>query len=369
MSNFLKRSILVLALTSTLTAQAVTSRVKDLSFFLGAQKNQLFGIGIVAGLNNDGDKNLTSTLASMANVLQQFGINLPASVLSSKNIALVMVTADLPDSSKVGNKFDVTVAAIGDAKSLQGGILQSTLMFGLDKEVYATAQGALTIGGFSLGNSGAGGASVQKNHPTAGQAINGGQVVKTVPVNVVRNESIDIVLNERDYTTAARMAEAINLKYSGSSLALDAATVRVKIPDTYLTAHVQFLGELEAIEVRPDTPARIILNERTGTIVVTARVKISSGAVSHGSIVVKIAESLDVSQPSPFAQQGTTQVTPRTDTQVTEEKSRLKAFPEMPTVDRIANVLNELGATPRDMMAIFQAMKQAGLLQAELITQ
>jgi flagellar P-ring protein precursor FlgI len=369
MSNLLKRSILILALTSTLTAQAVTSRVRDLAFFLGAQNNQLFGIGIVAGLNNDGDKNLVPTLASMANVLQTFGITLPASALSSKNIALVMVTANLPDGAKPGNTIDVTVAAMGDAKSLQGGVLQNTLLFGLDKDVYATAQGAVTIGGFSLGTGGAGGASVQKNHPTTGQVINGGNVQKTVPVTLVRNESVDIILNEKDYTTAARMAEAINAKYSGSSQAMDASTVRVKIPDTYQTVPVDFVAQLQAIELTPDTPARIILNERTGTIVVTGRVKISSCAVSHGNIVVKIAESLDVSQPSPFAQVGTTQVTPRTDLQVTEEKARLKAFPEMPTIDKIANSLNEMGATPRDMMAIFQAMKQAGALHAELRTE
>ncbi len=364
MRHLLRNSLLALALMSTLTAQAVTSRIKDLAFVLGAQENQLFGIGLVAGLNNDGDKNLVSTLASMANVFQQFGITLPASTLSSKNVALVMVTAEIPADQKPGNKIDVTVSAIGDAKSLQGGVLVQTYLYGADKEVYATAQGAVTVGGFSLGNAGG---NVQKNHPTTAQVVSGGFVVKTIPSTTVRNDAIDLVLRERDFSTAARMAEAINVKYSGSSHAMDGTTVRVKIPDTYQTLPVAFIAQLEALEVTPDSRAVIILNERTGTIVVTSRVKISSCAVAHGNIVVKIADTLDVSQPSPFAQVGQTAVTPRTDTAVSEDKARLKAFPEMPTVDKIANYLNEMGATPRDMMAIFEAMKQAGALQAELI--
>jgi flagellar P-ring protein FlgI len=364
MAKLIAKFIVVLVLTSSLTAQAFLVRLGNLAFPLGSRDNQLFGIGLVSGLANDGDKNPNYTLQSLANTFQSIGISVPAQSISSKNVAVVQVTATIRGGMKSGNKLDVTVAAMGDAKSLQGGVLMQTLLYGIDKKVYATAQGPLAVGGFSLGNSGA---NVQKNHPTTAQIINGASVEREIPETIVRDNSISYVLREPNFTTAARMAEAINVKYPGSSHAESQTTVRVKIPDTYQTAYVDFIAQLEAVEVDPGIPATIVLNERTGTIVATAAIKISSCAVSHGNIVVKIADTPEASQPSPFAQTGQTVVTTRTDVGVTEDKVRLKALPDMPSIERVAALMNEIGATPRDMMAIFEAMKQAGALQAELV--
>lgn len=360
-------TVVAAALLSGQAAHALGVRLGNIATPLGHMDNQLYGIGLVAGLANDGDKNPNYTLQSLANVFQDIGITVPAQSISSKNVAVVLVTATVPPGLKPGNKIDVTVAAMGDAKSLQGGVLLLTQLYGPNKQPYATAQGPLAIGGFSLGSAGAGGANVQKNHPTTGQIIDGAIVQREIPVTLVRDNSIAIVLREQNFSTAARVAEAINAKFPGSSHAESSSTVRVKIPEPYLTAHIDFIAQLEAIEVEPNVPARIIINERTGTIVATAPIKISSCAVSHGNIVVRVAETLEVSQPSAFAQVGQTQVVPRTDTQVTEDKARLRALPEMPSIEKVAAYLNDLGATPRDMMAIFEAMKQAGALQAELV--
>lgn len=367
MNTLRSRLLSTLILAFALTGQAIQVRVRDLAFVYHAQDNQLIGYGLVTGLNNDGDKNLAFTLQSIANFLQKFGLTLPATALSSKNAAAVMVTADIPPFAKTGSRIDVTVSALGDAKSLQGGVLLITPLAGVDGKMYATAQGPLALGGFSLGAGGAGGATVQKNHPTTAQIINGALVVEEIAVNMVHNDSIDLVLKDPDFTTSARLAEAINAKYPSSSHAIDGAKISVKIPDTYRTAPVDFIGQLWAIDVTPDTPARIILNEKTGTIVATSRIKIAACAVTHANIIVKTSETLDVSQPSPFAQTGQTVTTPRTDVQVTEERGKLKALPDLPTVERVAAALNEMGVTSRDIMSIFETMKQAGALQAELI--
>jgi flagellar P-ring protein precursor FlgI len=233
--------------------------------------------------------------------------------------------------------------------------------------VYAVAQGEVSVGGFSAGVDGGGGASVQKNHPTTGQIINGALVEGEIPATIVRNNYVELMLREPDFTSAARLAEAINEKFADSAEAVDSTSVRVKLPENAEATPVDFIARLEALEITPDAPARIIINERTGTIVATSRIKISSCAVSHGNLTITITSTLDVSQPSPFSQTGTTEVTPRTDTKVSESKASLVPLPELPTVEKVASALNALGVTPRDMMSIFQAMKQAGALQAELL--
>lgn len=361
------RAATILAFAFALNVSAIQVRVRDVAFILGAQDNQLVGIGLVAGLANDGDKDPAYTLQSLQNTFQSFGIALPAAQLTAKNVAVVLVTANIPPDQKKGSKIDVTVAAMGDAKSLQGGVLMQTLLYGADRNVYATAQGPIAVGGFSLGNAGAGGANVQKNHPTTGQIIGGAIVQAEIPSTRVHGDSIFVVLREQDFSSAARMAEKINEKFPNTSQAESSTTVRVKIPDLYRTATIPFIAQVEAVEFEPDSPARVIINERTGTIVVSARTQIATCAITHGNIVVKVAETLEVSQPAPFAQVGQTQVVPRTDTQVTEQPGHLKALPDMPTVEKLAFFLNQVGATPRDLMAIFEAMKQAGALQAELI--
>jgi flagellar P-ring protein FlgI len=359
--------ILLTLLTGIPSGFAAGVRVKDISLLAGARDNQLVGYGLVAGLAGNGDKNPTYTIQTMANVLQRFGVSIPSSTIQSKNVAVVMVTADIPAFVKPGERLDVAVSSMGDAETLQGGMLLQTPLLGGDGKVYAVAQGAVSIGGFTAGTEGAGGATVQKNHPTVGQIIGGALVEREIPATVVHDNTIDLLLREPDFTSASRVAAAINERFLQSAQALDATSVRVRIPEVFQSSTVDFVAQVQAVEVSPDVPARIIINERTGTIVASSRIHISSCAVSHGNLTITIASSLDVSQPNALSQTGETVVTPRTDTKVTEGKASMVPLPEMPTVEKVAAALNSLGVTPRDMMAIFQAMKQAGALQAELL--
>jgi flagellar P-ring protein FlgI len=355
-------------LTAALTLSAAAGvRIKDIAMVAGARDNQLVGYGLVVGLAGDGDLNPVYTLQSIANALQRFGINVPTATLSAKDVAAVMVTADIPAFVRSGNRLDVTVAAMGDAKSPQGGVLLQCPLLGADNRVYAVAQGAIAVGGFIGGTGGPGGATVQKNHPTVGQITGGALVEKEIPTQIVRDNHLELLLREPDFTTAARLAAAINGTFTNSAQALDATAVRVALPAGLESYPVDFIARLEALEVTPDVPARVIINERTGTIVATSRIRISACAVSHGDLTISIASSLDVSQPQPFSQTGSTVVTPRTDTKVNESKAALVALGEMPTIEKVAAGLNAIGVSPRDMMAIFQSMKQAGALQAELL--
>ncbi len=359
--------LLGLWLTQPETAAGVGSRVKDLTMLQGARDNQLIGVGLVTGIAGEGDKNPTYTIQAMANLLQNYGISVPPATISSKNVAVVTVTATMLPFAKTGARLDVTVASMGDAKTLVGGQLLQTPLYAIDKRIYAAAQGPVSVGGFAAGAGGAGGATVQKNHPTVGQIVGGALVERELPMEIVRDNRITFLLREPDFTTAVRMATAINAMFAGSAQARDASTICVKLPDGAEMIPIEFIARVEAVEVTPDTMARIIINERTGTIVATSKVKISNCAVSQGNLTISIASTLEASQPNPLSQTGQTVVTPRTDTSVTENKSSLVNLPEMPTVEKVAAALNSLGVTPRDMMSIFQAMKQAGALQAELI--
>jgi flagellar P-ring protein precursor FlgI len=360
--------VLMFLAVGSLAIHADGIRVRDLVMVSGARDNQLVGYGLVVGLAGDGDKDQIYTLQSIANMLRRYGINVPAATLSAKNVAVVMVTADIPAFAKNGSRIDVTVASMGDAKSLTGGVLLQTPLLGADNKVYAVAQGALVLGGFSAGTGGGGGASVQKNHPTTAQIVNGALVEHEIPTSIVRDNTVELLLRDPGFTSAALLATAINGIFTNSARAVDTTSVQVQMPPGSDADPVGFVARLENIEVTPDTPpARIIINERTGTIVATARIHISSCAVAYGNITINVASTLDVSQPTAFSQGGTTQVTPRTSTSVTENKSSLVTLPELPTVEKVAQALNTLGATPRDMMSIFQAMKQAGALQADLI--
>ena len=369
-SNGLRRPfwvVLLAVLVFTASSQGAGVRVRDLAMVAGARDNQLVGYGLVAGLAGDGDRDPVYTKQTVANMLQRYGINVPPATLSSKNVAVVMVTADIPAFVKPGTRLDVQVASMGDAKSLQGAVLLQTPLLGADNKVYAVAQGPVAVGGFIGGQGGPGGATVTKNHPTVAQIVGGALVEREVPTTIVRGNTIEFVLREPGFTTAARMAEAFNGMFTNSAHAVDSTSVQVRIPEGVEDFPVDFIARLEGIEVNPETPARIIINERTGTIVATSRIQISNCAVSHGNVTINVASTLDVSQPAPFSYRGRTVVTPQTNTQVNENKSSVVALPELPTVEKVASALNSLGVTPRDMMAIFQAMKQAGALQAELI--
>ena len=367
MIRFLTLILPMWLLLTSAPAGAVGVRIRDLVMVAGARDNQLVGYGLVVGLANDGDKDPVYTKQTIANMLQRFGLNVPATTLSAKNVAVVMVTADIPPFSKPGSRLDVTVSAMGDAKSLQGGVLIQTPLLGADNRYYAVAQGAIAVGGFTAGTGGGGGANVTKNHPTVAQIIGGALVEKEIPATIVRDQSIELLLREPSYTTAARMAAAINEKFPECAQPVDSISVKMRLPDGAENMPVDFMARIESIEITPDIPARIIINERTSTIVATSRIKISNCAVSQGNLTITIATSLDVSQPSPFSKTGSTVVTPRTDTAVSEPKARMVAIPDLPTIEKVASVLNTLGVTPRDMMTIFQAMKQAGALQAELV--
>ena len=353
---------LILLFATLLPASA--TQVRDLVMVSGARDNQLVGYGLVAGLAGDGDKDPVYTKQTVANLLQRYGINVPATTLSAKNVAVVMVTADIPAFAKSGTRLDIQVASMGDAKSLQGGVLLQTPLLGADNKVYAVAQGPLSIGGFVAGG---GGASVTKNHPTAAQIVNGAIVEREIPTSIVHDDTIELLLREPSFTSASRLATAINNAFTNSAHALDSTTVKVRMPEDAAAFPVDFIARVEALEVTPDAPARIIINEKTGTIVATSTIKISSCAVSQGNIIINVASTPEVSQPAPFSKGGKTVVTEQQTTDVVESKAALVALQEMPTVEKVASALNALGATPRDMMAIFEAMKQAGALQAELI--
>ena len=346
---------------------AAAARIKDVTLVEGGRDNQLVGYGLVVGLASKGDSKLSYTVQSIANALQRFGVNVPANAIKSDNVAAVMVTADIPAFSKPGTRIDVTISSIGDAKTIQGGVLLQTPLLGADEMVYAVAQGAIAVGGFLGGEGGAGGATVQKNHPTVGAISGGALVEREIAAQIVRDKSVELLLLNADYASAARMAEAINNFFPGTALAKNASAVNVCVPDEYRGYEVNFIASLGTIEVQPDNVARIVINERTGTIIATSNVRISTVAVSHGSLTINIASSLGVSQPNAFSPQAQTAIVQGTETKVTEQKGGFKVVDEPPTIQQVASALNALGLTTRDMMAIFQSMKRAGALQADLI--
>ncbi|MEC8929464.1 MAG: flagellar basal body P-ring protein FlgI [Verrucomicrobiota bacterium] len=347
-------------------------RIKDLASVGGARFNQLTGYGLVFGLNNTGDKDPNYTTQAIANLLQRYGLKVDASKVKSKNAAAVMITALIPPFAKSGSRIDVVISALGDATTLTGGTLVQTPLIGGDNRVYAVAQGPVSNNSLAAAGNAAG---VTKNHPTAGQIVGGAIVEREIPVTMVRDNAIDLTLSEADFTVATRMAAEINkhviAKNRLIARATDGRTVRVEIPELYQGAPVDFIAQLEAIEVMPDLKARVVLNERMGTIVATAPVKVSSCAITQGNILIQITEAAQVSQPPAAAGAGAVTTTvPRSTVTVTEEggpQRRLVPFRDMPSVQHVATSLNALGVSPRDMMAIFQALKQAGALQAELL--
>lgn len=380
MKNLFLIPLLALAVAAPLGAQVgespITlnynggSRIKDLIDVEGARDNQLNGYGLVVGLANTGDSKIDSTLQTIANALKNYGVNVPMDDIKSGNVAAVMVTAEIPAFVKPGTRIDVTISSIGDAKTLQGGVLLQVPLQGADKTVYAVAQGAIAVGGFLGGQGGPGGATVQKNHPTVATIPNGAIVEREIPTQIVNNGSMNLMLREADFTSAARMAEAINRVFPNTAVARDSKTVNVLLPPEYNNYEVNFLATIGSIEVEPDTAARVVINERTGVIVATSNVRVSKVAVSHGSLTISVASNLTASQPngSFFGNSaGTTEVLNSTTTDVNEQKGSFKLVEEAPTIEKVAAALNALGVSTRDMMSIFQTMKRAGALQAELV--
>lgn len=361
------RSWFVLQVVFMVCAVSQAARVKDLTNVDGGRDNQLVGYGLVVGLAGEGDSSAIATLRSVANVLQRYGLTVGATDLKAKNTAAVMVTADIGAFLKSGTRIDVNVASMGDAKTLQGGVLLQTPLLGADGRVYAVAQGPVAIGGFLGGSGGPGGATVQKNHPTTGIISNGAIVEREIPATVVRDNVCRLLLHNPDFTTASRMADAINGQWPSSAIATDAATISVTMPQTYRGREVAFLADLGQVETTADTLARVVINERTGTIVATSTVRISQVAISHGSLTIAVSSNVGISQPNAFAAGGQTAAVQSTQTNVNEARGGFAVMPDGPTIERLAQALNSLGVSTREMMAIFQSLKRSGALQAELV--
>ncbi|MDJ0929111.1 MAG: flagellar basal body P-ring protein FlgI [Gammaproteobacteria bacterium] len=344
-------------------------RIKDLTSVAGVRQNQLVGYGLVVGLDDTGDRTTQApfTTQTLINMLERLGITLPPGTnLQLKNIAAVAVHADLPPFAKPGQTIDVTVSSIANAKSLRGGTLLATPLKGLDGNTYAIAQGNLVVGG--LGVSAADGSSVSVNVPTVGRVPNGATVEREVPNSFAASDMLTLNLNRPDFTTATRLAETIN-EYlgAGTALPIDSTSVRVSAPQA-TADRVSFLSVIENLEFTPgEAPARVIVNSRTGTVVISSNVRVLPAAVSHGSLVVSISEDFDVSQPAPFARQGQTVVTPDSAIDVTQEGSRMFLFEPGVDLDEIVRAVNEVGAAPGDLVAILEALREAGALRAELL--
>jgi flagellar P-ring protein precursor FlgI len=357
-------AVWLVAFAAVFSADA--SRLKDLTLVEGGRDNQLVGYGLVVGLAGEGDSNAIATLRSVANVLQRYGLTVNAADLKAKNTAAVMITAEIGAFLKPGARIDVNVASMGDAKTLQGGVLLQTPLVGADGRVYAVAQGPVAIGGFFGGGGGAGGATVQKNHPTVGNISSGGIVEREIPATFVRENTLRLLLHNPDFASAARIAEAVNAKWEGVATPVDAATVSVALPTGYRGRDVAFIAELGQIEAAPDTLARIVINERTGTIVATSTVRLSQVAIAHGSLTITVSSNVGVSQPNAFSPGQTTAVQ-STQTNVNESKGGFTILNDPPSIERLAAALNALGVSTREMMAIFQTLKRSGALQAELV--
>ncbi len=340
------------------------SRVKDVAAFEGVRDNQLVGYGLVVGLNGTGDRSQTFfSTQTLANMLERAGVTISPERVRVKNIAAVMVTASLPPFARQGSRIDVTVSSIGDAQDLQGGVLIMTPLKAANGQVYATAQGPVVLGGFSGGGRGN---RVQVNHPTTGRIAGGALVEQAVPVDLAGKSRLNLVLHENDFTTASRAVRAIN-EAVGTPVAeaLDGRTLVIKVPETYAQRIVEFMALVENARMEVDTRARVVLNEKTGTVVMGRDVKISQVSIIHGSLSLQVGTVFHVSQPPPFSE-GQTVVVPDRTVSAQEEKGRTATLQEGATVEEVIRALNAIGAGPRDVVAILQAVKAQGALQAEL---
>ncbi len=344
---------------------APAARLKDIASVKGVRNNQIIGYGLIVGLNGTGDKSGTEfTIQSLTSMLSKMGIGVDPDLVSVKNVAAVMVTSTLPPFSRTGSTLDVMVSSLGDSKSLEGGTLIMTPLYGSDGEVYAIAQGPISVGGFSAG--GGGGSSVQKNHPTVGRIANGATIERELRYDLDDKREFEMALASPDFTTAQRTAKAVNRHFrSDVASARDAGTLRLRVPSKYGEDLVGFMSEVESIDVNPDRVARVVVNERTGTVVIGEDVRIATVAVSHGSLSVTINVTNQVSQPAPLSE-GETVVIQNQDVSAVEEAAQLAVIPEAVTIGELVRGLNSMGVTPRDLIAILQAIKTSGALGAEL---
>lgn len=350
-------------LCGTVSLNAAEARLKDIAAFEGVRDNQLIGYGIIVGLDGTGDTTQNKfTFQSMANLLDKMGLKLDPTAFQMRNTAAVAVTATLPPFSRAGSKIDVTVSSIGSAKSIQGGILLITPLKAADGEIYAVAQGAVSIGGY---NASQGGTGTTKNHATVGRIPNGALIEKEVNFDFTSQSYFTLVMFNSDFTSTSRAVNTINKAFGDIAAAVDSRTVKIMIPDKYQRDKVLMASMLENLVISPDSQAKVVINERTGTIVFGENVTISKVALAHGNITISIKTEYDVYQPNPLSG-GETTVVPKQTKEIKEEEARFTVIENQPKISDVVKTLNSLGATPRDIIAILQAMKSAGALQAEL---
>ncbi len=345
---------------------AYGARIKDIAAIKGIRTNQLVGYGLVVGLDGTGDKSGSDfTNHVLSNMMERLGIHvIDQSQLKAKNVAVVMVTADLPPFARIGNKIDVVVSSIGEAKSLSGGTLILTPLKGVDGKVYALAQGPVAIGGTGAGGAGGG---TRKNHLEVARIANGASVEREVRVNLEGKKKLILSLFNPDFTTAKRVADTINTSIGeGIARAVDSSALVLNIPEAMREKNVaEFIADIETLTIVPDARARVVVNEKTGTVVIGENVTISTVAVAHGNLTVTIKKGQNVSQPNPLSQ-GTTVASPSTNVNVKEEKVKVMKLPGSSTIGELVKGLNSIGVSPRDLISILQAIKAAGALQAEL---
>lgn len=337
-------------------------RIKDITEVEGARGNQLTGVGLVTGLNGTGD-NSPMAVQMMRNMMRNFGVTLDARSVRTRNLAVVALTANLPPYVRPGQTIDVNVNTMGNASNLQGGVLVQSPLRAADGQVYAVAQGPVVVGGSSAQGAAA---SRTQNVPTAGRIPGGAIVEREVPADYTAGGQVALLLRQPDFTTSQRIADAINRVYGVVAYAVDAGRVEINLPGQYVQAPTAFLANMGGIEIEPDTPAKVAVNERNGTVVMGGNVKISAVGVAHGNLVVTVGESPQVVQPETLGG-GVTAVVPRTDITTDEEGGSMIAMPATTTVRDMVRVLNSLGARPRDIIEILQAISRAGALHGELV--
>lgn len=354
------------ALLLCLPCPSSAARLKDVAAIGGIRNNPVVGYGLVVGLNGTGDTDTTTfAMQSVMSMLQKLGVSVPLGKIKVKNVAAVMITAEMPTQAKKGWRMDVIISSLGDSTSLEGGTLVMTPLLAPNGDIYAVAQGPLIVGGFSAG--GASGGAVTKNHPTAAR-IPGGAIVEKEIAFVVDGDTVQVLLASPDFATSSRAAASLNARFGeGTARAWDGAEIRVRVPDAYRTTYVDFLAKIGECEVEPDQIARVVVNEKTGTVVIGQNVRIQTVALAHGALNIVIRETSNVSQPAPLSSGGKTVVTPQTEVRAKEEKVQLSVVePTGATIGDLVTALNRLGVTPRDLIAIMQALRQAGALQAEI---
>jgi len=356
----------VVAILLGAIGQGHGARIKDIADIKGVRQNQLVGYGLVVGLNGTGDSDdAIFTIQSFASMLERMGVTVRPQDIEVDNVAAVIVTTDLPAFARSGSRIDVLVSSIGDAGNLQGGTLLFTPLKGADGQVYAIAQGPVSTGGFAAGSDS--GSGVQKNHPTAGRVVNGAIIEKEIASNFNSKQSLTLNLHRADFTTASRVAQAINIAfYDQIARTHDAGTIEVQVPEKYQGNTVALVTIIERLGVTPDTVSRVVINERTGTIIMGENVRISTVAIAHGNLSIEIKEDKNVSQPLPFSRGGQTVVTPESQVLVQEGNNPIFLVESGVSIGEVVKALNALGVSPRDLISIFQALKAAGALQAEL---